>query len=389
MTPRVLLCGRPDLLSKPGGDTRQILTLQRSLGPRARLCLDLDPPTRGVELVHVFNLSRPVEPYLQARVARRAGLPVVCTPIFQDLHAYNRRGRHGVGKQVFAALGRRDDRLEDARALVNLRRSGARALLRRPRLSAGLLAHALTGGGGVSATRLQRWLVRHASALVVGAPEEARTLARRLGITLAPGQVAVVPVGVDPRELGHPDPRPFVRRHHLRDFVLCVGRIEDLKNQLALVEALRNLPLPLVLVGGVNPAHRGYARAVRRALARTSRSVHVGGLQRPMLLSAMAAAAVHVLPSWVETTGLVSLEAAACDCAVVSTSHGYARATLGDDAQYCDPGDPVTITRAVERALERGPSLALKQRVMTQFTVDRAGRNVAEVYERVLARHRR
>ena len=40
----------------------------------------------------------------------------------------------------------------------------------------------------------------------------------------------------------------FFKKYGLNDFVLCVGRIEDLKNQLSLLKAMCNLDIPVVLI---------------------------------------------------------------------------------------------------------------------------------------------
>lgn len=385
MSPRVLLCGRPDLLTKPGGDTRQILTLRQALGVETGLCLDLEPDCAGHDLVHVFNLSRPVEPALQARHAWRAGVPVICTPIFQDLWRYNRWGRVGAGRAVFSALGRDDARLEDLRALVNLLRAGPAELVRRPGLCVGLARHGLLGSGGGSAVDLQRRLLARSRAVVFNSRLEEESVLRCLGLSSGDINGEVVPVGIDPVELEDADPAPFLRRFGLERFVLSVGRIEDLKNQLALIEALADLPVPLVIVGGVNPRHRGYNRSLERAAAARPRTMILRGLPRGELISAMAAAAVHVLPSWFETAGLTSLEAALSGCAVVSTDCGYARAYLGDEAHYCDPGDPSAIREAVVEALERGPSDALRRRILSRFTVDASAAAMTQIYREVAA----
>ena len=383
-TPRVLLCGRPDLLRKPGGDTFQITSLQRALGPGAGLSLELEPDPTGYDLVHLFNLSRPLEPCLQCRAARGAGVPVILTTIFQDLERYNASGRRGLGRGVRVALGGDDHRVEDARALLNLSRAGLTELMARPRLVGGLLGHAL-GGPGASARDLQLELLANSSALVFNSDLEADAVARCFGPAAAGARAEVVPVGIDPHAFQAPDAAPFTRRFGLKGYVLSLGRIEDLKNQLSLVEALEPLDLPLVMAGGVNPRHRGYARAVGRAAAARPDTHLVGPLVREMVPAALAAARVHVLPSWFETAGLASLEAAAAGCAVVSTDVGYARAYLGDEAEYCDPGDPASIRGAVERALERGPSARLRRRVMERFTVDRGAEAMAGVYRRAAA----
>ena len=97
-----------------------------------------------------------------------------------------------------------------------------------------------------------------------------------------------------------------------------------------------------------------------------------------------ALASVHVLPSWRETPGLVSLEAAAAGCRVVSTSIGSAREYLGNDACYCDPKDRDSIRRAVLDALNSPPSSQLRIRVLEQYTWEAAARTTLEVYRQVL-----
>lgn len=382
-SPRVLLCGRPDLLRKPGGDTFQILTLQRALGSRAGLSLELSPDVTGYGVVHLFNLSRPLEPALQARAAARAGVPVVTTTIFQDLSLYNARGRRGVGWAVRWLLGGDDERLEDARAVLNLSRAGALELLAHPALTAGLLGHALTSRGP-SATALQRELIANSDTLVFNSQLEAESVERCLGPLPANVRVEVVPVGIDAQAFQALDAAPFTRRFGISECVLSLGRVEDLKNQLTLIKALAGMDIPLVLAGAVNPRHRTYARAVSRAAAARPDTHMVGPLEREMVLSALTAARVHVLPSWFETVGLASLEAAAAGCAVVSTYAGYARAYLGDEAEYCDPADGGSIRAAVERALQRGPSRRLQDRVLQRFTVQRGAEAMAGVYERTV-----
>jgi len=332
-------------------------------------------------VVHVFNLSRPLEPALQAAHARRAGLPVVCTPIYQDLREYNRRGRHGAGRAVYRWLRESDARLEDARALVNLLRAGPQHLGRHARLAGDLARSALQDGG--LAVQLQRQVLTQCAAVVYNSASEAETLHRLLQPPALPLE-AIVPVSIDPDEFSALDRGQFRQRLGLDRYVLCVARIEDLKNQLGLVRALADDSCPLVLVGAVNPHHRGYLAEVRRAAKQRGRTLLLPPLPRPQLLSAMAGAAAHVLPSWFETAGLVSLEAAAAGCPVVSTDRGYTRAVLGEEAHYCDPGDGRSIGDAVRHAVRAGPSPALRRRALAHSHLAAAAA-LAEIYGRVAA----
>ena len=73
-------------------------------------------------------------------------------------------------------------------------------------------------------------------------------------------------------------------------------------------------------------------------------------LPQPMLASAFAAANVHVLPSWMETCGLVTLEAALPGTPVVGSTFGHELEYLRQDTWWCHPGDPDSVKDAVEQA---------------------------------------
>ena len=75
-----------------------------------------------------------------------------------------------------------------------------------------------------------------------------------------------------------------------------------------------------------------------------------------------------MLPSWFETTGLVSLEAALSGCSIVSTSRGHAREYLDRFATYCDPGRPDSVLAAVRQAWAAPPSPELRQRILDRYT---------------------
>lgn len=99
------------------------------------------------------------------------------------------------------------------------------------------------------------------------------------------------------------------------------------------------------------------------------------------LVNLYRGAAVHVLPSWFETTGLVSLEAALSGCAVVTTDRGYARDYFGDLAHYCDPSDADSIRQAVQRALADGHQPELELLVRERYSWGAVARATVAAYE--------
>ena len=173
-------------------------------------------------------------------------------------------------------------------------------------------------------------------------------------------------------------------------FVIQAGRIEPAKNQLMLCWALRNTNLPVVLIGGSKnwPA---YAECCRQVLG--ERLTVIDHIPQPLLASAFAAAAVHVLPSWMETCGLVTLEAALAGTPVVGSSFGHELEYLKGDCWWCDPADPDTVRNAVVEAWSAGRTnerpIRLKRRILEEFNWERTVDATQRLYERVLTQRKR
>ncbi|MCI0457149.1 MAG: glycosyltransferase [Gemmataceae bacterium] len=195
----------------------------------------------------------------------------------------------------------------------------------------------------------------------------------------------VVPYGCAAEVFRDPDPEPFVKEYGLSDFLLQVGRIEKSKNQLLLVHALRDLGLPVVLIGG--ELQQGYLEWCRRYGPKDL--LVIPHLPADKLRSAYAAARVHALPSWIETCGMVTMEAALADCNVVVSIAGYELEYYRDLAYYCDPSDVDSIREAVVEAygnyardgMQRG---LLKELILKEYTWERAAQTTLHGYRRVL-----
>ena len=192
--------------------------------------------------------------------------------------------------------------------------------------------------------------------------------------------------GVDPGLFLDPDPDAFRKATGIRTpFVLQAGRIEPAKNQAMLCWALRNTSLPIVLIGGSKhwPAYADLCRSI------SGERLHIiDHLPQHLLASAYASAAVHVLPSWMETCGLVSLEAALAGAPLVGSTFGHELEYLEGDAWYADPGNAISLLKAVVAAWEAGRHhprpIAMKRKVLERFNWERTVDATEKLYKRVL-----
>ena len=164
--------------------------------------------------------------------------------------------------------------------------------------------------------------------------------------------------------------------------VVCVARLEAYKNQLALLEALDQYPEARLLLIGPD-AEPSYGDAVRAGVSgRPGRAAATGALGRDTVAELFAAADVHVLPSYRETPGLASLEAAATGCEVVVTRCGSAEEYFGPDAHYAEPHSARSLADAIRSAVSQPRQPGLRARV-ERYPWSTAARSLAAVYRAV------
>jgi glycosyltransferase involved in cell wall biosynthesis len=167
--------------------------------------------------------------------------------------------------------------------------------------------------------------------------------------------------------------------------VACVGRVEPQKNQRALVEAVAAQPtIGLLLVGPWDTTRYGLAvqERVERDLPR--RAACTGVLSQPDIARLLAGVDVHVLPSFRETPGLASLEAAAVGCEIVVTPGGSTLEYFGPDAHVAGSGRASSIAEAIDDAIRRPRQPDLRGRV-EGYDWSRAALVLRDVYASVLA----
>ncbi len=351
MSLRVLMW-TPAAREIPGGHKVQMertADATRALGVDVTVTDEEEPSLEGFSVVHGLGLSA-----RQIRRCRDRGIPVCLSTIY-----CSRRWTLGLDQRV----------------------GGGRQVRRRARLavvlgaSAVRLRHVQKMEALLESVTARRAAFECADLLFPNSALEGEVIRSELGVTTP---TEVVPNGIDPGLFDLPDDR--LRRD---TSVLYVGRFEPHKNQLGLIRALRRRPYRLTLVGAVHPHHQRYFQ--RCTSAASSRVEFLGPVAHAELPRYYGGAAVHALPSWYETTGLVSLEAAACGAKVVSTDRGYAREYLREDAWYCDPVDLHSIASAVDQAVDAPFDGALRERVRTEFTWEQAARASVRGYERVLS----
>ncbi|MGI5865494.1 MAG: glycosyltransferase, partial [Myxococcales bacterium] len=230
---KVLFCVRQNLWSLPGGDATQILRTREmleELGVAVSLWTEPHPPAHGsYDLAHLFHLTR-LDTYVQATALSRERMPFVLSTIYWPTTEFERRGYIGALRLLHSSL---------SEGLADVTKNGIRAVL-----ADGEWRWVMLPGAAVPLEQRIRWLVEHALCLLPNSRAEGDVL-RGFGAR----EIFPIVNAADP-----PPERPVAPTHRLPErYVLCAGRIEPRKNQLALVEALADFHTPLVLVGDPGP----------------------------------------------------------------------------------------------------------------------------------------
>lgn len=164
--------------------------------------------------------------------------------------------------------------------------------------------------------------------------------------------------------------------------IICVGRIERRKNQLNLIRAVKNLETPCFIIGKPSLNDIDYYNQCLKEAGENT--FFIDHLPQKEIYGIMKAASVHVLPSWFETTGLVSLEAAYYGCKIVITDKGDQREYFEDFAFYCDPAEVKSIKNAILKALENPFNEKFKEKIRKDYTWKNTAQQTKDAYLKIL-----
>lgn len=356
---KVAIIARSTLYQVPGGDTIQAVQTAQHL---ANIGIDMDVllcnqhiAYDNYDLLHFFNLIRPADILYHSKKAKK---PYVISTILCNYDEYDRYHRN---KASFLFSKLSGDGVEYIKTM-------ARWLLGRDHLSS--LSYVWKGQRKSILDVLKR------SAVIL---PNSRSEYQRVEQTYpVGGKCVIVPNGVNPHLFVYD---PNIKKNE--KLVLCAARIEGIKNQLNLIKALNNSEYKLLLIGAHAPNQAHYYAECKRIAA--DNVSFMGHIPQNELVKYYQAAKVHILPSWFETTGLSSIEAAIMGCSIVITDRGDAKEYFGNDAFYCDPDDPDSILEAVRRASNASFNENLYQKILKQYTWEAAAAQTLRAYQSVIS----
>jgi glycosyltransferase involved in cell wall biosynthesis len=355
---KVLFISRATIFSVPGGDTVQMEYTAKelmNLGIEVTILDNLSSVEyEKYDLLHFFNLTRPASILFHTR---KCNLPYVVSTIFVQYDFYklqNPWSKMGLATRIFGLDG------------IEYLKTVAKHFLGIEKLN--YLPFLFMGQRNSI-----KMVLKGAAAILPNSVSEANRVAKIYKVYV---ESFVVPNGIDFENFEGIS--SIVRNPNQ---LICVGQIEPRKNQLNLIKAIKDLNVTLLIIGNSAPNHGNYLEECKELAS--DNVEFISRINQEELVKYYQSSSVHILPSWFETTGLSSLEAAYLGCKVVVSPNGDTQDYFGEYANYCNPGSVNSITKAIENALDRSYSSRLKELIIEEFNWKKTAEKTKNCYESI------
>jgi glycosyltransferase involved in cell wall biosynthesis len=355
------MIARKTLEITPGGDTIQINSTAeylRHLGVEVDINIGYSIIDYSkYDIMHFFNIIRPDDIISHIN---NSNLPFVVSTIFVDYSEYekNRGGLLGLLGNLLSS-----DKLEYIKTIARFLKNGDVINSK----------YYLLNGHRASV----KYVAKKANLLLPNSHSEYNRFVKKYNVATP---YIKVPNAINTLTFSSTvSPNEKFKNH-----ILCVGRIEGIKNQLNLIKALAGTDLFLTIIGKPAPNHIAYYKECVKLIEENANMQLIEHIDHNQLASIFKAAKVHVLPSWFETTGLSSLEAAIMECNIVITPKGDTEEYFNDLAYYCEPDDILSIKNMVIKAFYEPNKDSLKELILKEYVWEKTAEQTLKAYNSIL-----
>ena len=367
---KIAFCNRPSYDNPLGGDAVQMLQTKNFLEKNFNLQIDIitDPQllSSDYSIVHIFNfLTYKITNKFIER-AHSLGVPIVSSCIYWD-YSY-------AGTYAFFDLWRYPTHINKweitcMRNMLNF---------------IGLFSPKPAGISYIY-RRYARKFIKLSTCVAPNSEEERDLLLRFLNCdSMSKDKFRTVYNGVQIKEKKILPEDEFFSLYKIpRNYILQVGRIEYLKNQLNLLYALKDkAEIPIVFVGQKHS--NTYYKALRKLADKRGNVFFINKVAHCDIDSFYKYAAVHVLLSMRESPGLVNLEAASLGCPiVVSDARFIPLDTYFPNTPYVvDPFDISQIRDIVLQAYSERKQTKID---MNDFSWENVANQTYQIYKQILS----
>ncbi|HDR7351402.1 TPA: glycosyltransferase [Bacillus wiedmannii] len=334
---KVLYMSRSDLFTKRGGDTVQIENTARELrGKNIEVEFysgPMDLKSNKYDIVHIFNSYNVAETLCNIKIAKNLGKKVVLTPIYHPDFYLKNMLEAGIDKKkkfLFSFLS-----YQFYMTINNF----IKDLVLNKRINLSLLAQGY---------RIKRKKIFNSVDGILPNSQMEKDYILKENNLKSPPFIQIIPNGVDNHIFN------IVQnvREKKDKKIVCIGRIEPLKNQSLILKAFQQSVLykdgyQLLFFGATNNNHHNYVEDFITNVNRDPQVQYIGEVKQEVLFEHLSKARGLVHASWFETTGLIGLEAGIFEIPVVMTNSGFTKSYFKNNVIYCSPNDEVSIEHAL------------------------------------------
>jgi glycosyltransferase involved in cell wall biosynthesis len=210
--------------------------------------------------------------------------------------------------------------------------------------------------------QMQRFALKRASAVITDSESSKKDIRKYAGVKESKIHVVYLAAGEDFKQLEIKNFKlEIAKRYGLPDrFVLYVGDVTWNKNLPRLIDAIKEINLPMVMVGK-SLVSQDYDKSspwnadlnrVGELTKGDSNILKLGFVSSEELVQLYNLATVFVMPSLYEGFGLPILEAMACGCPVITSKEGSLLEVAGDAAFYVDAYDMYSIGVGIKKVFD-------------------------------------
>ena len=163
--------------------------------------------------------------------------------------------------------------------------------------------------------------------------------------------------------------------------ITFVARIDPRKNQMAFLQAMMDTDFPIRFIGNAGPNSQGYLENLKKLALRRGNVEFISQIPQQEVFKHLLESKVNVLTSWIETPGLISLEAAYAGCNIVVSDRGSVKEYFKDFAYYCDPQDIKGIKKTVIKAMQASFDLEFKEMIRNEYSWEKTAEQTCAAYK--------
>lgn len=354
---RIALLDRVDSTLFSGGDTVQIHAIYNFLklqGYKVDMINHFDIDYSQYDLAILFNLNRPFETYIYSLEVLKYGIPYFIFPIYWDMEDVIPRNQFSTGFNLkkWAPKGFKKALKPFYYYLVyrsQFKKMGVKIT------------------SVLSLKRIINEILKNAAFIFPNSVAEFNHLKQCFHHNYIEGKSIVIKNGIE-KGIQIPETIPDELNHYLQtDYICCVGGIGPRKNQLNLVKAVENLNVNVLIIGEPSNKDMDYYQYVKKIAP--NNVYFIGRQDRATALYLMAHSIGHIQPSFIETPGLASLEAASFGTPIIVSNVGPVKEYFLEHAIYCAPHSISSIEESIKSLLnEKIRGTQLQKFILTRYT---------------------